>query len=89
MKARIHDGRVNVLTKAVLISDEPIFYTYIEKISDLFFNRIGIIIDNVHKFLIIIHKDLSVDIYINNFMIVLLYNERRKNRHRIFLRADQ
>lgn len=57
-----------VLTRASLTSDEPEFYQYIEKITDIFSNKIQI--DTVYRFLVIIHQDLSADLYINDFEIL-------------------
>ena len=52
-----------------LTSDSPEFYKFIDKISDIYFNAPGFSknISNIHRFLILIHNDLSVDIYTNKF----------------------
>ena len=62
-----------------LTSDSPEFYTYIDQISDIFFNAPGfpINIDNIHRFLILIHNDLSVDIYTNKFTVVVQLRLKR------------
>lgn len=64
-----HREMVKVLTRAAIISDELEFYTYIEQISEQFLGKIGIFIDAIYQFLIIIHYDLTADIYINDFPI--------------------
>lgn len=57
------------LTRAAITSDEADFYKYIEQVSKLYFNRCGIQQDAVYKFLILIHEDLSAELYINDFQI--------------------
>ncbi|MDE0634919.1 MAG: hypothetical protein OXI43_03580 [Candidatus Poribacteria bacterium] len=54
-----------------LTSDEPKFYRYIEQISNTYFNSTELIanVNNIHSFLILIHNDLSADIYINDFIV--------------------
>jgi len=58
---------VKVLTRSLLTSDDPDFYLYSEKISDIFFNKILISPNMVHQFLVVIHFDLSADLFINDF----------------------
>ena len=59
------------LASASLTSDDANFYRYIEQLSNIYFNGEGYVIseNNVHSFLILIHPDLSADIYINDFPI--------------------
>ena len=59
------------LASASLTSDEPEFYRYIEQLSDIFLNGEGYRtnVNTVHNFLILIHHDLSADIYVNDFTI--------------------
>lgn len=57
------------MTRAALISDQSEFYTYIEQISNLFLHKMGIIDNNVFQFLILIHEDLTADLYINNLLL--------------------
>src|SRR5262249_47277445 len=74
---------VRVLARALLTSDEPEFYTYIDHITDLFFtgdahgNKFVVFKDAVFQFLVIIHADLSSDLYINNFKVVTEVKARR------------
>ncbi|MFC1941201.1 hypothetical protein ACFLWL_02180 [Chloroflexota bacterium] len=60
-----------LLTRATTNSDEPEFYKYIEQLSNPLFNKVGIFPDAVYQFLILIHKDLSADLYINDFLIAV------------------
>jgi hypothetical protein len=62
---------VRVLTKAVLTSDENDFYTFIEQISQQYFSRIGVFTNAVYQFIILIHNNLSADIYINDFPLLI------------------
>ena len=59
------------LSSSRLTSDQPIFYKYIEEISKLFLYptdyKIGV--NSIYSFLILIHQDLSADIYLNDFPI--------------------
>ena len=60
----------DVLTKAIITSDEPQFYPYIYQISAIFLNKNDICVDSVYQFLVIIHQDLSADTYVNDFQVV-------------------
>ena len=54
-----------------LTSDQSIFYKYIDEISKLFLYppEYKINVNSLNSFLILIHRDLSADIYLNNFPI--------------------
>ena len=60
-----------VLAASSVTSDEPEFYRYIEQLSSIFLNGEGYRtnVNTIHNFLILIHRDLSADIYINDFLI--------------------
>src|SRR4030042_2261229 len=60
-----------LLTRASITSDEPLFYKYIEQISNYFFSRAKVLQNAVYQFLVLIHKDLSADLYINNFTVMI------------------
>ena len=60
---------VKVLTRALLTSNDPEFYEYSEQISNIFLSKKGILIGAVYQFLVIIHQDLSADLYVNNFQV--------------------
>jgi len=59
----------SLLTRATINSDEPAFYKYIEQLSNPFFNKVGVFRNAVYQFLILIHKNLSTDLYINDFPV--------------------
>ena len=67
----LSDGNIEVTCAVGLTSDDPKFYRYMEQISSIYFNctEFKANINNIHSFLILIHRDLSADIYINNFAI--------------------
>lgn len=60
-----------LLTRASTNSDEPEFHNYIEQLSNPFFNKVGVFPNAVYQFLILIHKDLSADLYINDFPVAI------------------
>lgn len=66
------DNRVDVEVSGGIISDMPEFYKYIDQISNIYFSspEFSANVNNIHGFLILIHDDLSADIYINDFKVV-------------------
>src|SRR3989338_6993782 len=68
---------VKVLTRASLTSDDPEFYQYSESISNIFLNKKRIQIDNVYQFLVILHQDLSADLYVNDFGVLVEIKAKR------------
>jgi hypothetical protein len=54
-----------ILTRAFVCSDDPEFYLYCDQISKMFLNRY--FIDRINQFLVVIHIDLSADVYVNDF----------------------
>jgi hypothetical protein len=56
-----------ILSRAFVCSDDPKFYLYCDQISKMFLNRY--IVDAISHFLVVIHIDLSADVYINDFQI--------------------
>jgi len=70
-----------LLTRATTNSDKPEFYSYIEQLSNPFFNKVGVLPNAVYQFLVLIHKDLSADLYINDFPIeieTMLKRDKKK-----------
>lgn len=65
------DGRVNVKVLFGLTSDAPAFYKIIGQISSIYFasEECSINVGSIHSFLILVHSDLSADIYINDFPV--------------------
>lgn len=68
---------VKVLSRARLTSDDPEFYLYTEQISSIFLNGIGVFIDSVHRFLVIVHQDLSAEVYVNDFEVAVEIRAKR------------
>jgi hypothetical protein len=56
-----------ILTRAFVCSDDPTFYLYCDQISKMFLSRY--FIDAINHFLVVIHVDLSADVYVNHFPI--------------------
>jgi hypothetical protein len=54
-----------ILTRAFVCSDDRDFYTYCDQISKSFLNRF--FVDTINHYLILIHRDLSTDVYVNEF----------------------
>lgn len=64
-------GIVKVRTRAKITSDEPEFYDYSDEISNLFLSRAKQFVNNVYQFLVLIHEDLSADLYVNDFPVIV------------------
>ena len=81
--------QIKVISKGSFTSDQKEFYNYTEQISNIFLNRADVFIDGVCQFLIIIHRDLSADLYINNFPVVAEIRAKRKiQKDEAFSRND-
>ena len=65
------DNRADVEVSRGITSDRPEFYKYIDQISNIYFGspEFSANVNNIHGFLILIHSDLSADIYINDFPV--------------------
>lgn len=68
---------VPVLMSAILTSDDLNFHKYIEKISNVYLNKTDVFINSVYQFLVVIHQDLSCDIYVNDFQVELEIHLKR------------
>lgn len=55
---------VKVQTRGSLVSDDPVFYTYIDQITNIFLNNV--FVNSIHQFLVLLHADLSADAYLND-----------------------
>jgi hypothetical protein len=64
-----------VHTRGSLVSDMPLFYTYIDQISGIFLK--SILVGQVSQFLILIHSDFSADIYLNSLPAKVLMMSKR------------
>ena len=56
-----------ILQRAFVCSDEQTFYVYSDQISRMFLNHY--FLDAITHYLILIHKDLSADVYVDSFPI--------------------
>jgi hypothetical protein len=61
-----------ILVKATLTSDDIRFYSYIDQLYKLYFSHFTIPEDQIYQFLVLIHEDLSADVYANDLPIILL-----------------
>jgi hypothetical protein len=68
---------LSVLVRDHVTSDEQEFYQYSEEFSKLFLNPIGIPADSVNQFLVVIHADLSADVYVNDVAVVIEIRAKR------------
>lgn len=66
---------VRVIYKGFFHSNQKEFYEYIEKLSNIYLNQY--LVNNIHNFLIIIHPDLTADLYINEVPILLKIISKR------------
>ncbi len=62
-------SQVRILVKGSLTSDDVNFYKYMDEISSIFLGKAGLPTHAVYQFIIVLHHDLSVDIWINDFPI--------------------
>jgi hypothetical protein len=71
-----HSGAmVKVQTRDSLVSDDPLFYTYIDQITGIFLKTV--LAGHVFQFLVLIHADLSADLYLNDFPVKVLMMTKR------------
>ena len=65
------NGQVEIACALGVTSDDPKFYRYMEQLSSIYFNSTAFQanVNDIHSFLILIHSDLSTDIYINDFVV--------------------
>jgi len=64
-----------ILTRAFACSDDPTFQLYCDQISKMYLNRY--FIDAINQFLVLIHIDLSADVYVNDFPIQIKILSKR------------
>lgn len=80
---------VKLLCKGSITSDDPLFYTYIEGIADIFLSKAGLNEVFISNFLILHHEDLSVDIYVNDLPIGIEFlSKRRIKKGEVVLESD-
>lgn len=70
---------VKIITKDLITSDDPEFYKRIDSIFSIFFNagRYKVPADGVNKFIIILHKDKTADVYFNDFRVLVEIKAKR------------
>lgn len=77
------DGKVDVVVSGGLTSDAPRFYKLMEELTKIYFSsaefleKIQRTADSMHHFLILVHSDLSADIYVNDFQIAATVRLKR------------
>ena len=70
---------LSVTCRALLTSDDPEFYKYTEQISNIFLNKAQVSVDAVYKILVVIHHNLSADLYVNDFQVVAEIRAKRSD----------
>jgi hypothetical protein len=66
---------VKIQARGSLVSDDPLFYIYIDQITSIFLKKV--LVNSVYQFLVIIHKDLSADLYFNEVPTKILMMTKR------------
>ena len=77
---------IKVQARGSLISDDPMFYTYIDQITGLLLKNV--IVNSVYQFLVLIHADLSADLYLNDLPVKLLMMAKRDFRKGEVIRSN-
>ena len=58
---------INVITRATCTSDDVEFHGFMEAVTSNFLAPMKIVADLVYRLLVVIHQDLSADLYVNGF----------------------
>ncbi len=61
---------VPVCHRAILTSDDERFHGYLRRISEIFLRK-NLSLVTIYRFLVVIHKDQSADVYVNDFFRVM------------------
>lgn len=64
-----------VQTRGSLVSDTPLFYTYIDQISGIFLKNV--LVGQIFQFLVLMHENLSADLYLNDLPVNALIMTKR------------
>ena len=75
-----------ILARGSVVSDDQLFYTYIESITGIFFR--DVLVNSVFQFLILLHDDLSADLYLNDLPIKILMMSKRNLKKGEIIRAN-
>lgn len=78
--------KVRVLTSASIVSDDPIFHIFMEQIARIFLDKIDV--NLVHHFLILIHKDSSFDLFVNDIPLRIEITSKRALSEGQMVRVD-
>jgi hypothetical protein len=80
---------VKILYRAIMTSDNPDFYRYIDELSKIYLNRFKVLTDQVYRFLVIIHDDLSADVYVNDFPVSIeIIAKRAFEKGSLLMKSD-
>lgn len=84
--SKVGETEVEILVHASLTSENPLFYIYINQISNIFLKKAGFEGDRVSKFLILIHKNNTADIYVHDFpeSLSVKVNKKIKKGGKVF-----
>lgn len=66
-----------LLCKAKLTSDDPEFYKNFDQLASVYFAKAKVLVNNVYQFLIILHHDLSADLYLNELPVIVEISLKR------------
>lgn len=69
--------KIEVINRGIYISDQPEFHKIIDQLSGIFLSKAKVPASNVYHFLVLIHKDLSADLYINEFKVIAKMRAKR------------
>ena len=71
--------QIEVAVSGELISDTPEFYKLMEEITKIYFSsaEFQMTVNDIHSFLILVHSDLSADIYVNDFRVHVIVRLKR------------
>jgi hypothetical protein len=70
--------KVQVLYREALTSDDPRFYKFMDSVTMSLLGRCNTTVHSIHHFLILIHDDLSADVYLNELPIQASAMAKRK-----------
>ena len=66
-----------ILSSAALTSADPDFYGYIEQLTKLLLAPSGLMVNQVHRFLAVLHEDGTGDLFVNNFPVEVEFRAKR------------
>ena len=70
-------GKVRLVVRQMLTSDDPMFYHYIDQISNTFLRPHGVVANKVCSFLVVLRADSSADVYVNDIPMVFDIRAKR------------